>query len=385
LEALTGLRGVAALSVLLAHGLDTAFSYGGQPWIYHSFASRLAWFGMSLFFVLSGFVIQLNYGEMFRKRRLREATYQFAVARFSRLYPLYCVAIALTLGYLPTQKLTGFGSVLAHLTLTQTWVNMQDMVFAPGWSISAEWFFYCAFVPLTFAVAWIRKPGIALAVFLAVVPIGLIAAFKYNTEIVAALTPFFPSGSSVFGWIIYSSPMLRCLEFIAGMMAARVYQNRAAGEGPIKGADLIAWACLGWGLLVILPANFTKGELWSIAPNFIFAPTIAAFLVVSSCSRTFLGSILERRSIVFVGTISYSVYIWSWFAITVMDKRYESAAPSALAYFNSSIKLAMIVGATIVFATGSYYLIEVPAQRWLRARLQRAPARRPSSLHATVQ
>jgi peptidoglycan/LPS O-acetylase OafA/YrhL len=49
LDPLTGLRGVAAYTVLGAHAIDVAFSYGGIP-IFHPFAARLAYLGMSLFF-----------------------------------------------------------------------------------------------------------------------------------------------------------------------------------------------------------------------------------------------------------------------------------------------------------------------------------------------
>ena len=69
LAPLTGLRVVAACSVLIAHALDTAFIY--DPKNFHPYAALLAYFGMSLFFVLSGFVIQYNYAESFRTEPLR--------------------------------------------------------------------------------------------------------------------------------------------------------------------------------------------------------------------------------------------------------------------------------------------------------------------------
>jgi peptidoglycan/LPS O-acetylase OafA/YrhL len=50
---------------------------------------------MSLFFVLSGFVIQYNYADIFLKERLPSATFKFIVARFARLYPLYVLSIIL--------------------------------------------------------------------------------------------------------------------------------------------------------------------------------------------------------------------------------------------------------------------------------------------------
>ena len=62
LEPLTGLRAVAAYSVLIAHAISVSF-LKDVPAELSQFSSRLAWFGMSLFFVLSGFVIHYNYAE----------------------------------------------------------------------------------------------------------------------------------------------------------------------------------------------------------------------------------------------------------------------------------------------------------------------------------
>lgn len=77
LDALTGLRAIAAYSVLIAHAINSAFIYGGVLH-FNLFASRLAYFGMSLFFVLSGFVIHYNYAESFARERLAVASWLFS-------------------------------------------------------------------------------------------------------------------------------------------------------------------------------------------------------------------------------------------------------------------------------------------------------------------
>ncbi|MGD0430071.1 MAG: acyltransferase family protein [Acetobacteraceae bacterium] len=120
LNALTGLRGIAAYSVLLAHGIDTSFIYGAVA-AFHPAAARLAYFGMSLFFVLSGFVIHYNYGESFSRDRLIPATYKFFVARFARLYPLYALSILISLSYIPGPYFADDPTTaFSYLTLTQS-------------------------------------------------------------------------------------------------------------------------------------------------------------------------------------------------------------------------------------------------------------------------
>ena len=94
IPALTGLRGVAAYSVLLAHAL----SYSG---VKNDAITRLAYFAMSLFFILSGCVIHYNYADSFKAGNFRAAVSGFFVARFARLYPLYLIGLILSVSSVP--------------------------------------------------------------------------------------------------------------------------------------------------------------------------------------------------------------------------------------------------------------------------------------------
>jgi hypothetical protein len=142
---LTGLRGVAAYAVLIAHA-----AHASIPFYDDLIYQRLSAFGMSLFFVLSGFVIYYNYAETFARKGLASAGWQFFVARFARLYPLYAISIIIA-PYLSIFREAPW-VLMSYLTLTQSWFNVQIAVFPPAWSISTEWFFYLAFVPLLWVV-----------------------------------------------------------------------------------------------------------------------------------------------------------------------------------------------------------------------------------------
>ena len=95
IRALTGLRFVAALLVLIAH---VALAFPNVALAFPTSLLRrllvgLASAGMSLFFVLSGFVMWLNYAHPIAARK-PGAIRDFALARFARLYPMYFVVIA---------------------------------------------------------------------------------------------------------------------------------------------------------------------------------------------------------------------------------------------------------------------------------------------------
>jgi peptidoglycan/LPS O-acetylase OafA/YrhL len=370
LEPLTGLRGVAACSVLVAHAIDTSFYYSGAA-IFHAFAARLAYFGMALFFVLSGFVIQYNYAGSFASQPLGAATYRFFVARFARLYPLYIVSIICSLSYIPPPTF-GPRVILTYLTLTQSWLNVQFATFAPDWSISAEWFFYVAFVPLTFAVAGLRRPILALAILCGPGAVALAASFYYWHQ---PLTEFSQhwfwhrAGISAdpWAWFSYYSPYLRLLEFLAGVLVAKSYQvHESGGRAPVA-AWFVMVVALAWCAAVIFDGAITsKAFLGYILPSFIFAPVLAPLMLCLCRYESSLSRLLASRPAVFLGEISYSIYIWSFFVMTMMTSFYVSAEKSALAYANSVVKMIVIVGLTIVFAYGSYALIEAPSRRWIR-------------------
>ena len=94
IDALTGVRGVAAVIVIAYHTYPAAdFPYG----ISHLVAR--GYLAVDVFFVLSGFVMALTYGSLFRDRVTPPAFFTFLMRRVARLYPLYIVFLALRIAY----------------------------------------------------------------------------------------------------------------------------------------------------------------------------------------------------------------------------------------------------------------------------------------------
>jgi peptidoglycan/LPS O-acetylase OafA/YrhL len=57
----------------------------------------------------------------------------------------------------------------------------------------------------------------------------------------------------------------------------------------------------------------------------------------------------------------------SFIAIGVAEGLLHHKEPSLAAYGNAAMKVVLICALTIIFAYGSYHLIEVPSRRWIRA------------------
>src|SRR6266550_4066468 len=157
IDSLTGLRGVAALLVIINHY---------WPWTAITPVSALpasiaAWthtagIGMAVFFTLSGYVIALSYSAWdWRQRPVFNFTRLFFY-RFARLYPAFLVFVVLAILRWPAlhdlsdPKAQAY--ILPHLLLWQTWWPVKfggamapDSYFHVSWSLSVECGLYLAF------------------------------------------------------------------------------------------------------------------------------------------------------------------------------------------------------------------------------------------------
>jgi peptidoglycan/LPS O-acetylase OafA/YrhL len=376
---LTGLRGVAAGSVLIAHALDVAFSYSGRHY-WEPSSSRLSYFGMSLFFVLSGFVISYNYTPLFQKERPGVALWRFFVARFARLYPLYALSIVVY-GHIPSEDSL---TLISYLTLTQSWLNVEMAAFAPDWSLSTEWFFYFAFAAVALGLGPARRPlRTMLAVSVATAAtLPLLFGPLANGTTSVAHTLFWRDttiSAEAFRWVTYYAPYTRLPEFLLGMLAARAFVlKRRLG---------VQWAYIGagWCAAVVFISPITRlPGLTSMTSNFIFAPALALVMLVCCQRQNIMSRALSSAPALFFGEISYSVYIWGWAVMWLLSNKFVSPAPTPLAFLNSTVNLILIVLVTTAFAYGSFVLIECPARRWLRHLFAFQGVAQGSTVAATV-
>ena len=151
IPALTGLRFFAAFSVVVAHGTVQLLKFEEPPTLIDRLP-QLSAFGMTLFFVLSGFVIHYNYRKKVTEQGLNGMA-GFMWARFARLYPLYL--FMLVLDVLLGRKLMVFvadnadgfqdvlGSLPYYLLLVQSWFYVpfgdSSLIYVTGSNIVLSW------------------------------------------------------------------------------------------------------------------------------------------------------------------------------------------------------------------------------------------------------
>jgi peptidoglycan/LPS O-acetylase OafA/YrhL len=352
---LTSLRIVAAMWVLAYHfrdhlGLDV---------------DRLGlvakgYLGVDLFFILSGFILSHVYLSRWEARTFNYGS--FLWARLSRIYPVHLVTLTATIViWLVAMKMGATFDPIAfdpavlpqHLLLIHAWGTTPSVQWNfPSWSISAEWFAYLAFpaaavLVLTFKrAAWaavLVALGVFALMFWAVESHGLPLSEVTRLGFIRII-PAFLLGAALYQ--LGRTVMLPRGLALGGAVAAVVWIAIAASIGL---SDALIWPA--FGLLI-----FSLAE----------------------ASKTGAHGIMSAAWLVYLGEVSYSVYM--------------SHLPIDIAYFHALDRLAPDISgaaawmawggvfvATLLAAMATYHLVERPARNWMRAHdpFARKPASEP--------
>jgi peptidoglycan/LPS O-acetylase OafA/YrhL len=367
LPSLTGLRIFAALAVYLSH----IGAPHGSPELVATFFNS-GYSGVTLFFVLSGFVLALNYFDEFRSPHLR-STYNFFVARFARIYPLY---IAVLLFIVVRDHATGIpiDNWWQNALAIQAWSPDLFRAFsfdAPAWSLSVEFFLYACFPLLVPLIGRIRRPRSLLitAGVIAAAMLALAAVFVITGD--SALLREDPA--SAHRWL-YRTPLTRLGDFALGILAARLFfATRGNARLPRLGSVLAIGAAVVFMLEMAWPAMFSSAWSWDVA---YAIPTVVLIFGLAVAPRGPLARFLSIPALVLLGEASYAFYLVHQPAIDWFGGGGWLTAMSPTQGLNEAFVLAAI----LALAIGLHVGLELPARRHLRRRLskrQTEPAEPP--------
>ena len=368
---LTGLRYVAAATVAVGHGALAL----RHDWL-AQLVAQISSIGMTLFFVLSGFVLWLNYAESFSAKPFTEAMRGFAIARFARLYPMYAVVVLGIVG-LKGGDPRALGFVL---TMTQAWFPALDgkmlVALIPSiqhlWSISVEFFFYLLFPFICIGLAGVRRLTTVMLfaiLNLLAFAVAILVFFRYGGTFLQSAVPGLTDNGMQ--WLTYYGPYLHLPQFLAGCLVAMLYLDRA--RKPIGRAERKLVATLFWlsvaGLALLPVLLFFQPSL----PDYYLATELAVRLgevvffsvVMLGASRYGLARFLSWRAVIVGGECSYSVYLLHPFLMRIA----MIGASDVVSVPEFVVRLCVFVAVTTAIAWGCYWLIEAPSRAWLRRAL----------------
>lgn len=324
-----GLRAIAVLAVVAFHAFPAAAPGG--------FA------GVDVFFVISGFLISGIILEGLKQDRFSFA--EFYARRIRRIFPALAIVLfaCWACGWFVlfagdyqqlSAHITGGVAFVSNFVLWNEAGYFDDAADTKPlqhlWSLGIEEQFYLVW-PLLLFVAWRRR----------VDPLWitaglLVASFLYNVWNVR----FDVVGT-------FYSPVTRFWELLIGGALA------CLGAVPLGRAAREAGGALGLALIAAAVAAIDGHRLfpglWALMP------TVGAFLIVSAGPEAWVNrAVLTQRALVWVGLISYPLYLWHW-PLLSFARIVEGETPSPL------VRVAAVI-VSVVLAWLTYQLVERPVR-----------------------
>ncbi|WP_443748272.1 acyltransferase family protein [Asticcacaulis solisilvae] len=342
IKALTGLRGIAALYVVIFHvNGHYRFFPTFQPFIRHGYMA------VDLFFILSGFVMAMTYAGMFSDGFSIKTFKQFLLLRLARIYPLFALMTLLTAVLIGT-VMTKVSTVpdlpkglIYNFALIQAW-GLSNSIVPPSWSISTEWTAYLLF-PLSLWGA-LKVPRRWTLVGL-VLSFGVLAAIAYGPQWIAKQPLAYRHGPLDIASSYAIGTSLRCLaSFFIGLVAYRFREHIPSR------ASLVLL-----GLTIVLLC-FKGSDLFLVA---VFALLIMAL----SHDEGPVARWLHTPWVYWLGLVSYALYLIHDLVLRIVFKMLPGWGVHGLLP-EAWVAVALVV--SIGLAGLSHYAFEKPSRRWFR-------------------
>lgn len=332
-----GLRSVAVIPVILFHM--------GFSWI------NGGYFGVDVFFVISGFLItsilltKISAGTFSMKdfwlRRVNRILPAIITVILTTLLTSYMFAFKGDLSLIATDALSAlfsYGNFHMWLSFGDYWgASAENSFFLHSWSLAIEEQFYI-FYPLFLFLLYKKKYSI-LRWLIGIVTISLVL-FLYGSKYHPAAT-------------FYLLPT-RAWELASGGVLSMVISNKYFSK--INNNIESYLATLGIVLILSSYFIFTGRE---DGYNFsAILPVLGTVLIIAfSSTDNFIGRLLSFKPVVYIGKISYSLYLWHW-PIIVFLKSYYSSMLS-----HSEIVLISVISMTFLSLL-TYYFVENKTRKW---------------------
>ncbi len=344
-----GLRAIAIIAVVLFHAKLFGFSGG--------------FVGVDIFFVISGFLIT-----SILQRELELGTFsflQFWARRIRRIFPALITVILATfvvanLFLLFPQDFLNFGRslLLQSLFLSNLFFLQQQGYFAgPAetspllhtWTLSVEEQFYIILPFLLYYVRKIFKKRVPLVLCL----IGIVS-FAVNIYLVHFApgnnfaVPFIPN---IWGGAINSTAAFfllpsRIWEFMIGALITQLPTVINISKRVIEILSVVGVLAIGYAV-----TQFNSGTLFPGVNALLPVLGAAAIIIAGTYRVTFVSKVLSLPAFVWVGLISYPLYLWHWPTLVFARIIFGSL---------STIQLILLVAISVGMAWLTYKYIEAP-------------------------
>jgi peptidoglycan/LPS O-acetylase OafA/YrhL len=349
-----GLRTIAAMAVLVHHVAGTTGAVTGTAAGY-AYAHLDA--GVTVFFVISGFLLYRPFVVAHLTGRPAPRTGPFYKRRFWRIFPAYWAALLVVWLVFGTITVGNTESFIRYFTLTHIYSKAHVLGgIVPAWSLATEVSFYAALPLYAVAIGALarraRKPyavELAGVVALYAIGIGTHAALLYSHDAATPATLWLPAQVDLFA---------------LGMGLAVLHAMGPTRVGHAIGRHAaVCWAFAGvafWAACtqLDLPRVFSdlpkSGELWRQVLYAATAVGLVAPAVFGDQQRGAIRAFLRSRPMFALGIISYGIFLWHFDLMKLFDDWYPDASFAGL--------LVAVSAAAIAVSVVSWFVLEKPLQ-----------------------
>ena len=385
-----GLRAIAALAVVMTHLSDTGGA--NAPHLLGVFFARMDG-GVAIFFVLSGVLLYRPFARAHLLDLERPPLVPYLWRRVLRIYPAYWLAMTVIVFFFADKHIPGFKNFLLDYTLLHIYSPHQPDVFAPlvqSWTLSTEVAFY-VFIPVwsVLIARFVRGDarrrvrteliGVGVLIALSAAWKGFVLGAGFSDARIGQFKLWLPWWLDLFAIGMAMAVLSVAIQHLGRPVPARLDRRFAPALAWVGALGAFWWVAAGAGL-GHTSAAIDHRLLWG--QHYLYGATAALLILpavfgpqdrASSRIRWFL----QARTMVYLGTISYGIYLWheawidrylSWTDLGFRGV-YFSDTPFAWhtnSYFSAPwlVFAAAVLALTIGSASLSWFGLERPLTRF---------------------
>ena len=360
--ALTGIRSLAALMVLAHHIFALAgprvlsFDIGNVQITYH-WLLTVSWLGANVFFVLSGFLLAIPFARHIENKGGPVTVGAYLIRRVKRVAPAYWSQIVILVSVLYfSSALPAWQVIAAHFLFLQNfWPNFAFALNGVYWTLPTE-FGYYLLLPI-FAACSARFFDDKRQAWLAISGTLIITAVTYRWLMFAKIAND-PVSTKFF--VLLQLPGV-IDHFAIGMLLAWVYVRYSVSVSSRVSDALVVVGLAGIVSMMALfdhvYTDYWNGHVLLFVGHTIAASFIGTLVLGAALSGPIARILFANRAMLFVGMISFSLYLWHlpiirW-TMTMLD--HFAVTGDRLWWL-----VVIVVPLSLIAATISYYCIERP-------------------------
>lgn len=343
LDYLDSTRGIAALMVMFGHLIN--WKYGDSHIIHAASVVFNANDAVSFFFVLSGMVLSYPYLQLGKPLDIGK----FYVNRMFRIYPAFWVALLVNVFYARRHDLAQLGaSELVQIFITnkeQFWqefflIKGHNLYYLPGWTLSIE-IVFSFLMPFLVAMAKYNRKLIPWLILMSLVSSYVTGIFLFHFTLGLFLGAYFST---------YNSEAIKSTFW---------YRYRYL----LLALALSLFSMRQWTKIVPIGGHTLHELLAYLQLDFFHLSALASFIfIVGLIHFRRLRSVFELPLLVYIGKISYSIYLVHWVLVWAIGDHWESRVLPLFPNAASALAVCAIVCfvLTILLASLLHYTVEIP-------------------------